>query len=846
MDPMKKRYKLMLDPQYREDWTCLKTHQSWMKMKTEMNVAKNLYKNTEHSIQDFSDISDDNALLETISVVNTFDDTYSTHHTDEENCFTEDTYSDGSFTDEGNIEYDTDEDSVMHDANEVHDSEHEELPDNENNDDNSIMFETSALTISDVMLMITAICVRFNLSYEIRKAIVDLIKCLAGPQFKTWSMSKYTLKKKYDPPKNVLSYTFFCNLCKALLLGPISKLDFKNQFVSCKECQQKHKLTMQSQYKFVYIDLQFQLKKLLSNSFIQQSVIEYIHHCAEKRNADGNVTLNDISDSVLYKSLSSKYSGGSDYLLTYNFNTDGMPIFNSSKKSSWPLLLILNEMPPSLRFKHVLLCALWIGDKEPTPTMMNMFLKQFVEQAMQLFEKGITIQNKQSLITFKLLPMCCVVDSVARPIVQNRLQYNGYYGCSWCYARGKYLHGTVRYLFNESSNLRTHETHMIDVREATEFNKCVRGVKGNAILLQLPQFNAVWGFSYEFMHGTLLGVYKQIGDSFTCKDSPIYLTAIQRKEVNTRLTNITPIKKIQRLPRPLTDRCKWKASEWLSWGLFYCLPCLSGIIRDNLLEHLALLVGTLFLLLQNNLSENDLRKCEIDLLRFVAEFQILYGEKCVTFNIHSLLHIVQSIKMVGPLWANSAFVFESTNYDLKQKVSGPKSVDNQICTRYLQKNLFKWQADSIYENFEICGQYYKYLFANRMHSASVKIVDETVLLGNGQPIDNGFMYQRCIYKGELYHTTSYRPEKKTNDSIVQLINNESAQIIAIININDQCYIDVKKINTENAFHTPHIYKVISYGERNIRIPVSNIKAKMLIIKHTAFTYVCRIPNIFNM
>lgn len=90
---------------------------------------------------------------------------------------------------------------------------------------------------------------------------------------------------------------------------------------------------------------------------------------------------------------------------------------------------------------------------------------------------------------------------------------------------------------------------------------------------------------------------------------------------------------MQRLPRPLTDRCKWKVYEWALWGLFYCLPCLNGTIRDNVLEHLELLVNTLFILLKSNISQDDLQKCEVNLLRFVAEFEILYGEEYVTFNI---------------------------------------------------------------------------------------------------------------------------------------------------------------------------------------------------------------------
>jgi len=607
--------------------------------------------------------------------------------------------------------------------------------------------------------------VRFNLSYEVRKAIVDLTKCLSGPQYNNWQMSKYKIRQKYDPPENVLTYTFFCTLCKEPLLGPVCRTEFKNQLSTCRTCNKKYQLSMQSENKFVYVDLKYQLTKMLSNPNIQQNVLEYIRQRNDRKNTDRN-GISDVWDSELYQDLSSKYSDETEYLLTYNFNTDGMPIFKSSKKSNWPVLLYINELSPSERFKHVLLCALWIGSKEPTPQMMNTFLKQFVEEAIQLSEEGIVIDNGQRQIIFKLAPMCCVVDSVARPIVQNRLQYNGYHGCSWCYAHGKYLRGIVRYLFCEPDDLRNHKTHLIDVKEAEEQKKCVKGVKSQAILLKLPHFNAVWGFPYEFMHGTLLGVQKQIGECCYTQDSPIYLSKAQRTEVNDRLTCITAVKKIERLPRPLTDRCKWKASEWLSWSLFYCLPCLNGIIRADIQEHLALLVGTLFRLLQNNITEEELKICEIDLLRFVAEFEILYGEENVTFNIHSLLHIVKSVRMCGPLWAVSTFTFESTNFHLKQQVSGPKGIDDQISKKYLQRNLCRWQIEKRASNSEVCKQYCNNLFAGRKHGSTTTIVRETVLLGRGRQTDNTVIYERCIYKNEYYHSTSYRPGKKTNDSAV--------------------------------------------------------------------------------
>jgi len=90
---------------------------------------------------------------------------------------------------------------------------------------------------------------------------------------------------------------------------------------------------------------------------------------------------------------------------------------------------------------------------------------------------------------------------------------------------------------------------------------------------------------------------------------------------------------------------------------------------------------------------------------------------------------------------------------------------------------------------------------------------------------------------------SYRPGKKTNDSAVRTITNECAQITAIVIID--CFVDIRKMITENAFNVPHIFKILGFSENTIRIPICNIKEKLLIVAHTN-TYVCHIPNIYNM
>lgn len=56
--------------------------------------------------------------------------------------------------------------------------------------------------------------------------------------------------------------------------------------------------------------------------------------------------------------------------ITLTFNTDGVPLFESSKFSIWPLLATVNELSFKERTQRVLLAGLWFGPKKPA---MNTF-----------------------------------------------------------------------------------------------------------------------------------------------------------------------------------------------------------------------------------------------------------------------------------------------------------------------------------------------------------------------------------------------------------------------------------------------------------------------------------------
>ena len=135
---------------------------------------------------------------------------------------------------------------------------------------------------------------------------------------------------------------------------------------------------------FMYIPVQQQIVSLLSNS----NIFPYLSNRNLNLNLQAN-TVNDVSTSQLYKDLVVKYGfGPNDVTLTWN--TDGIPIFNSSNYSVWPLQASVNELPPHLRRRNILLLGLWFGQKP----VMNTFLKPFVHECRTLESSGFIFGNE--------------------------------------------------------------------------------------------------------------------------------------------------------------------------------------------------------------------------------------------------------------------------------------------------------------------------------------------------------------------------------------------------------------------------------------------------------------------
>lgn len=155
-----------------------------------------------------------------------------------------------------------------------------------------------------------------------------------------------------------------------------------------------------------------------------------------KRKKKVEDNIEDIYDGNLYKDLSGKGILNAADNISFLMNTDGVPVFKSSKVSVGPLYYIINELEYGKRMsrENMLFAGLWFGEKKPA---MWTFLRPHMN-ALKELESGVEFESPSRGRFFcKAVLLACTCDLPARCLVCNSMQYNGDYGCWKCLQPGK-------------------------------------------------------------------------------------------------------------------------------------------------------------------------------------------------------------------------------------------------------------------------------------------------------------------------------------------------------------------------------------------------------------------------
>ena len=190
----------------------------------------------------------------------------------------------------------------------------------------------------------------------------------------------------------------------------------------------------------------------------------------------------DIYDGEIYRELSRENEILSvKNNIAFQWYTDGVQIFRSSKYNIWGFFLVILELPYKLRYEveNVLLIGLWFGEKKPNP---NLFLTPLKESLKSIYH-GIKVYAKdlESYIDIRGIIISGTCDLPAKALFLCMTQYNGKFGCQVCKELGQTL-DRRRVYPNKNIRLRTTEETTLHALQAVEINKPVCGVKGTTIL----------------------------------------------------------------------------------------------------------------------------------------------------------------------------------------------------------------------------------------------------------------------------------------------------------------------------------------------------------------------------
>ncbi|XP_070174358.1 uncharacterized protein [Littorina saxatilis] len=655
-----------------------------------------------------------------------------------------------------------------------------------------LLYDGARLTVACSMLLIIAFVMRHGLTGQAMADLLALIEmhCVV-PNLCRKTLKMFT--EFFKEMSNPIEFHYYCSDCYSYL-----GLDKKQ---SCHICQQANRASVNY---FIIIPVIHQLQSLFDDGSFEQK----IRACKEAWKQRNGQIITDVMDGKLYREAfnsdgqfnSRAANAKEDELhISFQLNTDGVSIFRSSVFSIWPLYMVINELPPDIRFSRTnrIFAGLWFGKTKP---QMLTFLTPLATCLKDLFNTGF----QTGKTTVKGLLLSGVFDSPARSLFQNIIQFNGFHGCPYCLMPGETFRtsaGGCTHIYplnmqyrNGCGEPRTHQDTVKQAEEADALfqagkHKNVKGVKGKAWSMCFPHFDVIRGVALDYMHCVCLGVTKMLMTLWFDKSHKSQPFSISNKltEVSSRLMKIKPPNFLSRLPRPLTDMCHYKASEYKSFLLYYSLPCLMGILPGEYFQHYILLVEAMYILLGDQIIVRDIERAERLLLHFCMNLPVYYGERYLTSNVHLLLHAAEKVKDLGPLWANSCFYFEDFNGQLRSLFHGTQKIEVQVslavrihqtlptlanllqcgtCEHKFFHNLAGRALSSPKEYFSrSCG------VLGTLFKCNTDTLDKPVkqfIRSVFGTVDSVWMFQRAMVNGKVIHSVQYSCVTRRNSFTVRV------------------------------------------------------------------------------
>jgi len=211
--------------------------------------------------------------------------------------------------------------------------------------------------------------------------------------------------------------------------------------------------------------------------------------------------------------------------------------------------------------------------------------------------------------------------------------------------------------------------------------------------------------------------------------------------------------------------------------------------------------------LRTNLTLQGISNAQHKLNKFVSDVAQLYDIQHVSYNVHQLLHISDSVEHCGPLWRSSAFPFESHNQQLLKLFNGTRYIPQQISHQLVRINSIQQRLEEVRthnsEFVQVQTLIQQWLLGYPLLKNVSSMEMDTVALGrpHTRPIsaverrltephcdfpvpDNCRYYNRALIHGKPFCVESYGKKYRHNNYTVELANAVIANLESFISFHD--------------------------------------------------------------
>eukprot|EP00734_Pompholyxophrys_sp_LG126_P000208 Pompholyxophrys_sp_v1_NODE_49_length_3016_cov_4.701891.p1 type:complete len:352 gc:universal NODE_49_length_3016_cov_4.701891:2536-1481(-) len=207
-------------------------------------------------------------------------------------------------------------------------------------------------------LSILLFAFRFNLSNSAIRGLMLLLKyALPNRQFHT---SMYHLRKHFQTGRHYDIY-YYCNEC-------LKMLESEKHVCGNIRCASNTKVN-------VGMFSIFHLNKILQSKFDNPTFRKQRQYKNNRTKLNQN-NIEDVMDGQKWGESAELYNN--DQCIVIGLSLDGVPIYNSTKRTMWPIWMVYYDIPPSERYKqnNMTLLGVSFGSRP----IMNRFLSPIIRQ----------------------------------------------------------------------------------------------------------------------------------------------------------------------------------------------------------------------------------------------------------------------------------------------------------------------------------------------------------------------------------------------------------------------------------------------------------------------------------